>query len=216
MINGSDARGPGYETTEHLWSGNPKYIKKFVDKHIIPFLENSVFLKGGGIKTGEICYDVGEYNPRIEYIAEKMNLKIKTIDTEDFNWDKLKERQCQRIFAFEIVEHLQNLLFFMNELKKAISNDGYIYIIIPCNPRCLWHKMHFFEMKKKHFENWILTPLKLKIIRYKKIIFIPSWRVYLIGFRPLLRLLTGKITFHNFIRSLFYVQYAIYEIKKDK
>lgn len=209
-----DIKKPGYETTKQLWSPNPKNVEKFVDKHIIPFLKESVFSATGGIKSGELCYDIGEYNPRIEYLAQRMDLKINTIDADDFNWCKLKERQCDRIFAFEIVEHLQNPLFFMNELKKAISKYGSIYVIIPCNPRWLWHEMHFFEMNKKHFEKWILKPLELRIVRYKKIIFVTSWRVYLIGFRPLIRLLTGKTSFKNFIRNLLYVQYAIYEIKK--
>jgi len=209
-----DVKKPGYETTLQLWSPNQKHVKKFVDNHIIPFLKDSVIMYGGGIKAGELCHDIGEYNPRVKYLAEKMGLEIKTIDTDDFNWDKIKERDCKRIFAFEIIEHLQNPLFFMNELKKVISKDGYIYVIIPCNPRCLWHKMHFFEMNRKHFEKWILNPLDLKIIRYQKIYFIPSWRAYLIGVRPLIRLITGKTTFKNFMRSLFYIQYGIYEIKK--
>jgi len=196
---------PGYETTEHLWSPNSKILKKYVDHHIIPFLE---------IEQGDTVFDIGEYNPRVKYISERMNLTVKTIDSEDFNWDKIKERQCKTIFAFEIVEHLQNPLFFMNELKKAIAKDGSIYVIIPCNPRWMWHCMHFFEMDRKHFEKWILNPLKLKIVRYKKIIFIASWKTYLIGFRPLMRLLFGKTTIKNFIRNLLYVQYAIYEIRK--
>jgi len=199
---------PGYETTEHLWSVNPKHLAKFVDKYIIPFL------KDGSIKRNDLCYDIGEYNPRIKYIAQKIGLKIKTIDADDFNWCKLGGRKHDIIFAFEIIEHLQNPLFFVNELKKILSENGSIYVIIPCNPRCLWHEMHFFEMNMKHFKKWILDPLELRIVRYKKIYFIPSWRIYLIGFRPLIRVLTRKTTLKDFIRSFFYIQYGIYEIKK--
>lgn len=201
---------PGYETTKHLWSPNPEIPKKFADKHIIPFL------KEGGIKEGDLCYDVGEINPRIKYIADSMGLDIYTIDYDDFNWDKIAERQCGIVFAFEIVEHLQNPLFFMNELKKILAKDGSIYVIIPCNPRLLWHEMHFFEMDRKHFEKWILAPLGLKIVRYKKIYFIASWRTYLIGFRPLWRVLTGKTSFKTFMRSLFYIQYFICEAKNEE
>lgn len=202
--------GPGYETTEHLWSPNPEILKKFVDKHIIPFL------KDGGIKERDLCYDVGEFNPRIKYIADEMILAIYTIDTKDFNWDKIRERQCERIFAFEIVEHLQNPLFFMNELKNALSKDGSIYFILPCNLRLLWHKAHFFEIDKNHFERWLVKPLGLKIVRYKKIYFVPSWRVYLVGFRPFFRSLTGKTTLKDFMRSLFYIQYFICEVKSEE
>ena len=55
-------KGPGYETNEHLWSGNPKFIKKFVDKKIIPFLN---------IKNEDVCLDLGEPNPRMEYIKRR-------------------------------------------------------------------------------------------------------------------------------------------------
>ena len=201
---------PGYETTKHLWSPNPEILKKFADKHIIPFL------KDGDIKGNGSCYDIGEYNPRIKYIAEQMGLDIRTLDAEDFNWCGIRARDCDNIFAFEIVEHLQNPLFFMNELKKILAKDGSIYILIPCNPRPLWHEMHFFEMDRKHFEKWILAPLGLKIVRYKKIYFIASWRTYLIGFRPLWRVLTGKTSFKTFMRSLFYIQYFICEVKNEE
>lgn len=201
---------PGYETTKHLWSPNPEILKKFADKHIIPFL------KDGDIKGNGSCYDIGEYNPRIKYIAEQMGLDIRTLDAEDFNWCGIRARDCDNIFAFEIVEHLQNPLFFMNELKKTLTKDGSIYVLIPCNPRLLWHEMHFFEMDRKHFEKWILAPLGLKIVRYKKIYFIASWRTYLIGFRPLWRVLTGKTSFKTFMRSLFYIQYFICEAKNEE
>lgn len=205
---------PGYESTKQLWSPNPEILKKFADKHIIPFL------KEGGIKEGDLCYDMGEYNPRIKYIAEQMKLNIETIDSQDFNWDDnlffSQNEQCDRIFAFEVVEHLQNPLLFMTEIKFALSDNGSIYLIIPCNPRPLWHDMHFFEMDRKHLEKWILAPLGLKIVRYKKIYFIASWKTYLIGFRPLWKVITGKTTFKDFMRSLFYIQYGIYEAKNEE
>lgn len=208
---------PGYESTEHLWSPNPEFVKKFADKHIIPFLRE------GGIGKGDLCYDMGEFNPRIKYIADEMGLIIKTIDVPDFNWNKIPITSqsdfkvfSYRTFAFEVVEHLQNPLFFMNELKTNLATDGSIYLIIPCNPRWLWHEMHFFEMDKKHLEKWILAPLGLKIVRYKKIYFIASWKTYLIGIRPLWRVLTGKVSFRTFLRSLFYIQYAIYEVKREE
>lgn len=197
---------PGYETTHQLWSPNPKYLKKFVDKHIIPFLRDRV-------KRGAVCLDMGEKNPRMEYLKQRLDLKVDQIERDDFNFAVLPFKKANTVFAFEIVEHLQNPLWFMHQLKQL--TDGAIYVIMPSNPRWLWHEMHFFEMGRKHFEKWILTPLGLKIVRYKKIIFIASWKAYLIGFRPLMRLLTGKTTFKNFIRSLFYIHYGIYEIRKN-
>ena len=205
-----EIKKPGYETTQELWSGNPKYLKKFVDKKIIPFLK---------IKNEDYCYDMGEKNPRMEYIKERykdlqFEINVIQINLDDFNFDWIFSPfpEADIVFAFEIIEHLQNPLYFMSQLKKI--TDGSIYVIMPCNPRWLWHKMHFFEMNRKHFEKWILNPLDLKIIRYKKIIFVSSWKAYLIGFRPLIRLLTGKRTLNDLFRSLFAIQWGIYEIRK--
>jgi len=195
---------PGYETTEELWSPNPKYLKKFVDKVMLPFIN---------VQLGAHCFDLGAANPRMEYIKERLNLKVDQIDSDDFNFDELPSRKADAVFCFEVIEHLQNPLWFMRELKKM--TDGSIYVMFPCNPHWLWHPYHFNEMKKEHFEKWILNPLDLKIVRYKKITFVFAWRKYLIGFRPLIRLLTGKTTIHEMLRSLFYLQWGIYEIRKN-
>ena len=201
-----DVKKPGYETIEELWSSNPKYLKKFVDRKIIPFLD---------IKDGAHCFDMGEKNPRMEYMRKRLDLDVLQVYGEDFNFSRLDWviHDANVVFAFEVIEHLQNPLWFMRELKKL--TDGSIYVIIPCNPWWLWHEKHFFEMDRKHFEKWILKPLDLKIVRYKKIIFIAAWRKYLIGFRPLARVLTGKTTIHDMLRSLFCIQWGIYEIREN-
>jgi len=198
---------PGHETTDELWGPNEKILKKFVDNEILPFIK---------IKSGGHCFDLGEANPRMEYIKEWLewyNITISQIEANDFNFAKLSDGKADYVFAFEVIEHLQNPLWFMRELMKL--TDGSIYVIIPCNSRWLWHEKHFFEMDRDHFEKWILKPLGLKIVRYKKIIFVASWTVYLIGFRPLFRLLTGKTKLRDFMRSLFYIQWGIYEIRKN-
>ena len=45
---------PGYETTKSLWGPNKKYLKKFCNLHIIPFMRQ------GGIKKGG--WDYAEFN----------------------------------------------------------------------------------------------------------------------------------------------------------
>ncbi len=197
---------PGYETTEQLWSSNPQILRKFVDTKILPFV---LYYPHGGD-----FYDIGEKNPRMEYLKYCwQTIRVKQIDSGDFNFDELEAPKADGVFCFEVLEHLQNPLFFMKQLMKLTY--GHIYVLMPENPRWLWHPMHFMEMKKKHFERWILNPLDLRIVRQKKILFVSSWKVYLIGLRPLLKLIAGKIKFMDIIRSMFYVQWRIYEIRKN-
>ena len=200
-------RKPGYETTEQLWSSNPQILQKFVITKILPFIIEGFFQSGN-------YYDIGEKNPRMEFLKYCWRLiRIKQIDSGDFNFDELKAPKVDGVFCFEVLEHLQNPLFFMKQLMKL--TDGPIYVLMPENPRWLWHPMHFMEMKKKHFERWILNPLDLRIVRQKKILFVSSWKVYLIGLRPLLKLIAGEIKFMDIIRAMFYVQWRIYEIRKN-
>jgi len=193
---------PGFETTTELWSCNKDHMKRFCDKHIIPFLR---------IRNGANVLDFGEKNPRSQYLSEQLNLRIRQVEG-DFNSEHLFISPFEEVvFIFEVLEHLQNPLHFMDHFR--VTNYR-IYVIMPCNPRWLWHEKHFFEMNRKHFEKWIVIPAGLKIVRYKKIISVTDWRVYFIGLRPLIRLLTGKTKFRDFLRAMFYVQYGIYEIRK--
>lgn len=198
-------RKPGYETTEQLWSSDPRILQKFVITKILPFIREVY---------GRDFYDIGEKNPRMEHLKYCWrSIWVKQINSGDFNFDELEAPKVDGVFCFEVLEHLQNPLFFMRQLMKL--TDGNIYVLMPENPRWLWHPMHFMEMKKKHFERWILNPLDLRIVRQKKILFVSSWKVYLIGLRPLLKLIAGKIKFMDIIRAMFYVQWRIYEIRKN-
>ena len=69
------------------------------------------------IDTREPNYaDIGELNSKIEYIKKELNISVKQIDC-DFNFDYLFGNY-NTIFCFEVLEHLQNPLFFMSQIKK--------------------------------------------------------------------------------------------------
>jgi hypothetical protein len=201
----NDPLKPGFESKQELWQSNLQHLKRFCDKHIIPFLK---------IELGAVCLDIGEKNPRMEYLKEKMDMEVIQYISSDLNFDTVLHKfDPDIIFCFEVMEHLQNPLLLMSRMKHAIWDSGSIYIIIPCNPRWLWHEKHYFEIDRRHFDKWIVKPLGLRIVRYKHITSI-NWRAYLIGVRPLFKVLTRKTTVRTFLRSLFAVQWTIYEIKK--
>lgn len=196
----------GHNTTDELWNIDYKRMHRFVDK-IIPFLN---------VNHGDLCLDFGERNPKMEYIKERLNINVVQIEGFDFNFDRFigYYNSSDVIFALEVVEHLQNPLWFMRELKKCLKKNGSIYVTIPCNPRWLWMDGHYNEIPKKHFEKWILKPLGLKIKRYKRINFVHDWKGLFLGTRPLMRVIRGQEHWKSLLRKVLYYKYDIYEIKK--
>jgi SAM-dependent methyltransferase len=198
---------PGYNEAEEISGINVKVITKYVDK-IIPFIR-----KEGTFSTGLIG-DVGPENPKINLIGEKLGFVAIQILADDFNFDKLSFKQkFDIVFCFEVVEHLQNPLYFMSELKNIIKDTGSIILSTPSNPRFMWPEYHFNEMTKKRFEKWILTPLNLKIVKYKRFNFVADWRAIFIGGRPLFRIITGKTSIKEVVRGFFQI-HNLYEIQK--
>jgi SAM-dependent methyltransferase len=201
-----DPKRPGYQTKDELFAVNEKRIRRYIDGKVIPFLR---------LKPNPTCLDVGERNPRMEYLKMRLNLNVKQWDTEDLNFDTLNEKDIDYIFAFDVLEHIQDLLWVMKQLKNALADDGSIYVNLPENARWLWGKEHYFEVDRDHFIKWILNPLGLHVVRQKKIFFVANWKAFFIGVRPLLRIFRGESTWRSMARSIFCWNFRIYEVKKD-
>ena len=196
---------PGCINNEDLWDVNTKRLARYM-KLFLPFLQ---------ISPKSRCLDIGELNPKMEFIKKELGITVDQFVSEDFNFCKISPtKKYDVIFLLEVVEHCQNALHLMMEVKNALNDDGSIYVTTPCNPRWMWVDGHFFEMKYKHFKKWIIEPLGLKIVRHKKLYFVHEWRGIFIGFRPLVRVLQGKRDWISLIRTFAYFRYDIYEIKK--
>lgn len=148
-----------------------------------------------------ICLDIGENNSKIEYIKSQCNAIVDRLNTNDFNFDEFKRNiKYDNVFCFAILEHLQNPLWHMKQLKGLLKPaNGSIYIIMPARPRFMWKSQHYFEIPPQHFQKWILTPLGLKIVRKKKLYASHRLGYYL-------------TSIHGFLR-LFWNAVWIYEIK---
>jgi len=205
-----DIKKPGYQTAEELFNVNQKRVKRYMDR-VIRFVD---------LKLGALCIDVGERNPRMEYMKERLNdifgnIEVHQWDVEDLNFDELPAtKKYDAIFAFDVLEHIQNCLWTVREMKKALKDNGSIYINLPENSFWLWGVEHYFEFPKGHFEKWILKPLGLEVVRQKKIYFVANWRAFLIGFRPLYRAIRDKGGWKRFARGIFCWNFRIYEVKK--
>ena len=194
----------GHIETSELWNVNHKRMNRFVNK-LVPFFN---------IKRGATCLDMGEANPKMEYIKYRLKIDSHQVCGVDFNFDTLSDfyEVADTIFVLEVLEHLQNPLWFMREVAMCLDRNGRIYLTMPNSPRWAWMEGHYFEIPPKHFEKWILKPLGLEIVKQKKITFVHSLIPF--GIRPLIRILKGKQSFKQTLRLIFHYKYHFYEIKK--
>lgn len=174
----TDIKKPGYVPKESTTYQNKKL-----------FFNTYRFIAESGKVLGK-CADIGRANSKMEYIKNAFIIDVDQLDLPDFNFDRFDSvhlRKYDTVFCLEVIEHIQNPLFFMRELSLLIKPGGRIFLSTPGRPYIIWNKHHFFEMPARHIEQWIFNPLELKIIRKSKIRINRPWYRY-IGFRPLLRL----------------------------
>jgi len=196
----------GHISTGELWNVNKKRLLRYMRK-FLPFL---------AVKETDKCIDMGEANPKMEYIKNELRINVTQVSDIDFNFGTLDKYygSADVVFALEVLEHVQNPLWFMREMKRCLKNNGSIYVTLPSNPKWLWVDGHYFEIPRKHFEKWIVEPLGLRIVRHKKITNRNIWRGLLIGYRPLMRVLRGHAHWKSLVREILYFKFDVYEIKR--
>ena len=196
----------GHISTGELWNVNKKRLLRYMRK-FLPFL---------AVKETDKCIDMGETNPKMEYIKNELRINVTQVSDIDFNFGTLDKYygSADVVFALEVLEHVQNPLWFMREMKRCLKNNGSIYVTLPSNPKWLWVDGHYFEIPRKHFEKWIVEPLGLRIVRHKKITNRNIWRGLLIGYRPLMRVLRGHAHWKSLVREILYFKFDVYEIKR--
>jgi len=202
-----DPLRPGYNNEGEMWQAKPSRVKRYMSGKVIPFLN---------LTPDMICVDMGESNPRMEYMKSQLpGIRIDQCTVNDFNFDQVDiGTKYDAIFAFDIFEHIQNGLFFMYQMKRLLKDGGSIYVNVPENSYWLWARKHYFEMRRKRFEKWIVIPLGMKIVRQKHIIFFADWRAIFIGIRPLVKVIQGKYDIIEIFRNIFCIQFRIYELRK--
>jgi len=170
---------PGYCEESTIWIKDEKFFRQYV-----------AFI-GHGLR-GTMA-DIGKPNAKMEYLSKSFLSYINQIDEGDFNFDQIcdikgNDIKFDIVFCFEILEHLQNPLWFATQLKRTMAECGTLFLSLPGRPKLLWTEHHFREYTPKELNKWILEPLGLVIIRKKKLrITRPFW-FYLTGIRPFLRI----------------------------
>lgn len=134
------------------------------------------------------CADIGCKNPKMEYIKNKLNIRVHQINAYDFNDCNLSGYKFDTIFFFEVIEHIQNPLHLMTQVKTMLKEGGTIYLSSPARPQFLWTEYHFHEMKPERLQKWIFEPCGLVVKRKEKLkVPYPFWKFFP-GIRPIFRL----------------------------
>ena len=90
------------------------------------------------------------------------------------------------ITAFEIIEHLYNPLWCLEQIRQGLLENGRLYLSTPVGkPYFLWSPSHFHEIHQKRL-NFLFKRAQFHIIRQDTFKIHPTY-FYFTGFRPFLR-----------------------------
>jgi len=142
------------------------------------------------------CVDIGSINAKCEYLKQLNNIMIEQLRVKDLNFDILTG-EYDNIFLFETLEHVQNALFCMYQLKRILKPDGNLFVIIPARPRFMWPAIHYFEIPTGHFDRWILKPLELKIVKRGKIYPSHTLPFYVQGFKQFMTIFFNGVDIYQ-------------------
>ena len=128
--------------------------------------------------------DIGRESPltkRVRAIYDVTNTSG-DLDTITFSSDI----KYDYILYSHTIEHQFNPLHTLLELRKVMSEESVMYIILPNKPKFLWWEGHFHEIDNYRM-TLLLKRAGYEIISYERHRAWRNWKFYLKGIRPLLR-----------------------------
>ena len=159
---------------------NSEYSK--LDTNTIRWSKTLDFIgKCDKAKSGLDIGDRSSFTVELENVfgCEFINTNI------DLDTGKIKG-EYDVITAFEIIEHLYNPLWCLEQLRQALSENGRLYLSTPLGkPYLLWAPGHFHEMHRKRLHS-LFKRAQFHIIRQDTFKIHPTY-FYFTGFRPFLR-----------------------------
>jgi len=124
-----------------------------------------------------------------DLLKDRFSIKIIGFATSiDFNTMPFDINNCDFVLSFEVLEHVSNPQFYLNEIHKSLKENGKLILTTPVGifPPFMWGKYHFCEYNKKHLYELLQGLCGFTIIRLERF---P--RKFRIGIRPILRYLFG-------------------------
>ena len=121
----------------------------------------------------EICIDFGAGIGTLSLIfREEFGIEPACVEIDKTNVSFLNERklvhlrslsdlgkQADLIFSSNVLEHIEDDVEIMREMKKHLHEGGYLFLYLPAN-KCLWSKM---DETVGHYRRYSLKELKQKL-----------------------------------------------------
>ena len=168
-------QAPTFLTREELWNSKDSYWVKQRASKILKFIDD----------IEQPVADIGERNPLIKFLENELKIDAVSIGEVDLDYQPIEGRYGT-IFCFAVIEHLFNPLYALENMKRTLSSDGYIYISTPHRPHFLWAEYHFHEIDRRRIK-WLFERAGLSILNYERYALRDRWSKHLRGVRPLLR-----------------------------
>jgi len=139
------------------------------------------------ISPDQKILDVGGRNRLTEALEKEHQVKIdNTVGDLDLQFEAPGSDYDLIIYSHTI-EHQFNPLFTVLELKKLLSDNGVLYILMPERGKLLWTKGHYHEIDDYRF-GLLMKQADMKIISKRKEKAWRHWTEYFRGVRPFYRL----------------------------
>lgn len=149
---------------------------KFARKWLVPF------------SLGKEILDVGETNPYSQALKSELNLTVvNTVGDLNFSdWEP--KRQFPVVYCFEVIEHLQNPLVLLKEIRKRMVDGGTLFLTCPrATFRLLQMSAHFNEMDEYRLRSLFDLSGCFRIEQFGITGSNYPWFIFCRGFRPFLR-----------------------------
>ena len=140
--------------------------------------------------------DIGDRTGLTEMMEDKYGVKF---DNTQGDLDKIELKgNYDLVTSFEVLEHLFNHLFNLEQINNVLNQNGYLFLSTPmAKPDFLWAKKHFHEMSKRSIYA-LFESAGFKILRHGYFRVHP-FLFYTSGIRPLVQFFLDKIQIYELV-----------------
>ena len=136
---------------------------------------------------GALMLDIGRESPLTRAVREQFWSVISNTEGDLDVIELQGNKTYDYILYSHTIEHQFNPLHTLLELKKVMSADTVMFIILPNKPKFLWWEGHYHEIDRYRM-GLLLKRAGLRIISYERHRARRKWSFYLTGIRPFIRL----------------------------